>query len=173
MKQTTTVKDKKYKAVRKRFNQAKRSFVTIGVHSDSGNYDNGATVAEVAFWNEFGTRKAPARPFIRSTVDKKRKEFNKYAKELFIEISYKSIKVDKALDKLGVRIREEIRNTIKNLWTPPNAPSTIARKGGVLSATSKPLIDTGKLLSMIGYQTNVFDARFKGLARKSKVKRSK
>ena len=50
-------------------------------------------------------------------------------------------------EKMGNVIQKDIRKKIRDIKTPPNAPSTIARKG-----SSNPLIDTGLLHQSVTYK---------------------
>jgi cold shock CspA family protein len=63
----------------------KDAFVKVGVLQGQGehpNGDHGQTIAEVAFWNEFGTARIPPRPFLRSTLKERKIKY----KALFAKI---------------------------------------------------------------------------------------
>ena len=145
------------------------SRVTIGVHSKlskgakfrgSEKYpDSDATVAEVAFFNEFGTRRAPERSFIRSTVDAHQNEYFLMVKNLTSRIIKQSISVQGALDAIGFRVVNDIKTKILTGPFVANAPSTIKKKG-----FNRPLIDSQRLLNSIGFQA--FDGTKKGKGEK-------
>lgn len=155
-----TVKDRGYSKIFKTIKEINSNLphVTIGVHEDSGKYDDkDVTVAEVAFWNEYGTRIAPERSFIRSTVNENRAKYIKKTKELWNKVIKNEMTIEKALNQLGFMIAIDIQNKIKTLNSPPNAESTTYRKTFGRSETTnkylaKPLIDSALLLRSIGFQ---------------------
>lgn len=111
---------------------------------EGATYPNGQRVAQVAFWNEFGTSRAPPRPFFRTTIATKSSEWGeKFAKAL----PYYQMDGAKALAALGTIMQSDIRESIVKWTTPPNAPSTIARKG-----FNKPLIETGVMQRKVDYK---------------------
>lgn len=133
-----------------------RSHVSVGVHDDAGKYTNpdgtpGPTVAEVALWNEFGTRFAPERSFIRSALAENNGKINKWRAEMIDNMAKKGWTLDKALRAMGFRIQQLIQNKIKSNVPPPLAASTARskRKKGIAPVT---LIDSGLLLRSIGFK---------------------
>jgi hypothetical protein len=127
--------------------------VRIGVLSTAGNYpidENGKTASlpQVAFWNEFGTKTGiPERPFIRATADEKRDNYKVYLQKKIIDVFKGTASFKSTLEKTGMLAQGHVRKKIKTLETPPNAPSTIKKKG-----SSNPLIDEGFLLRSIDYE---------------------
>lgn len=110
---------------------------------ESAKYDDGTPVAQVAFWQEFGTAKIPMRPFLRNAIAKNTRKWSDSVKTAIIS----SNDSEKALKVLGEIMRGDIVLSLTNLNTPPNAPSTIKQKG-----SSNPLIDTGLLRSSISWE---------------------
>lgn len=104
------------------------------------------TIGELAAIHEFGLG-VPQRSFIADYVDESIADI----KNTIGKISKKIIRLEMdpslALDVLGMYIEGQIKARIAKGIDPPNAPSTIARKG-----SSKPLIDTGQLRSSITYE---------------------
>lgn len=109
---------------------------------ESAKYD-GTPVAQVAFWQEFGTAKIPMRPFLRNAIAKNTRKWGDSVKTALIGTNDS----EKALKMLGEIMRGDIVLSLTNLNTPPNAPSTIKQKG-----SSNPLIDTGLLRSSISWE---------------------
>lgn len=132
------------------------------------------SVAEVAATQEFGypDRKIPARPFMRPTIER---QSNNWKKIALIE-SKKIIKgtstIEKMMELIGQNARSEIQKSIKQVYSPPLAYSTIqARRHKYLNdeelsektiksrkrrikksippALEKPLIDTGLMLATV------------------------
>lgn len=105
--------------------------------------------AEIAVWNEFGTSRIPARPFLRTSQDK---HAGKYVRML-VDAARAGIGSPAGFDhartmrKLGAVMVGDVQKTIADGVPPPNADSTIAKKG-----SSKPLIDTGLMRSLVDYR---------------------
>lgn len=121
-------------------------FAREGEELHKGGSESGAiTVLDVAIWNEFGTDTIPERSFIRSYYDANRERVIGWI--LAAARSYVLNGDRKAFELVGQKIVGEIQLRIAQGIPPPNAPSTVARKG-----SSKPLVDTGQLRSSITYK---------------------
>lgn len=101
-------------------------------------------VAQVAFWNEFGTIRAPARPFFRTMVESKSPRWGIGLGNALRKTNYDG---RAALAIVGEGIRGQLRQSIRDWNEPPNSPATVARKG-----FNKPLIDTALMLRSAEYQ---------------------
>lgn len=109
-------------------------------------------VAQVAWWNEFGTTRtsgspgSPPRPFFRNTIAKKGKSWGKAMGQILKGANY-----DEALTlgRMGELIKGQIQAEIIAMDSPPNAPRTIWLKNGA----SKPLVDQGIMLGSVDYET--------------------
>ena len=119
---------------------------------DASDYpDGGPSVAEVAMWNEFGTKNSdgsqaiPERPFIRQSVDKYQPQIKAMCKEQLKAIA-KGESADKALRAIGALQVGLIQNEIRSGGFTPNAPSTKERKG-----SSQPLINEGRMRQSVHY----------------------
>jgi len=121
--------------------------VKIGVLG-SGYHGPDLTNAELAAIHEFGAPRAniPERSFLRGTFDAKNREWQKFAEKLLKAIAAGRIDADQALGLLGERAVADVRKTIRNGIAPPLKAATVRRKG-----SSKPLIDTGRLLQSISW----------------------
>ncbi len=95
------------------------------------------SVAQVAYWNEYGTATIPARPFFRNTIAEKQDEWADNAASI---LQHTDGDVGMALALIGESVKGDIVETIQNFNEPENAPSTVKKKG-----FNKPLIDTGDL----------------------------
>lgn len=103
-------------------------------------------VAQVAFWDEFGTARAPSRPFFRTTIAK---QSPGWGLKLGKALKYYNLDAEKAMSALGENIKDEIVESIQKWTTPPNAPSTIRRKG-----FNKPLVDKAIMVRSVDYKVN-------------------
>jgi hypothetical protein len=124
-------------------------------------YDNGATVPEVAYWNEYGTtRGIPARPFLRPAIYGNMNTYRQALKVLMRQILLGKITVTQHWGLLGQMAVKNIRDEIDNTRTPPNAMSTAIRKASKTKAGHKigpiyvhPLIDSGTMRKSVSYIT--------------------
>lgn len=95
----------------------------------------GLSVAQVAFWNEFGTTKAPARPFFRNMIED---QAPTWARKLGAAARYSGYRAKPTLEIVAADIKGHLVESINLLEEPPLADYTIEKKG-----FSKPLIDKG------------------------------
>jgi hypothetical protein len=100
-------------------------------------------VAQVAFWQEFGTSRAPARPFFRNTVAAKSPAWGADMAKIAKAAGFKTADV---LRLMGERIKDQIVQAIVE-WPADNAPSTVARKG-----FNKGLIYRGVMQRSVDYE---------------------
>ena len=138
----------------------KKPFVKIGILGNAGNHkETGTPVVLYAGANEFGTRdgRVPERSFMRSTMDQENRRLSRETEKLVSQIAQGRQNVMSVLKILGLSIQAKIRKKITTLSSPPNRPSTIAKKG-----SSNPLIDTGQLRSSINFEV-VEDGRLEDL----------
>ena len=106
-------------------------------------YPDGKSVAEVAAFNEFGGGKTPPRPFMRTLVRNHRKIWRKILRDELAKNEDAHI----SLATLAKYMVEDMKDYIK-IWTyPPNAPSTIAKKG-----FNDPLVDTGRMMNSVDWR---------------------
>lgn len=116
------------------------SVLTVGVHEDDNarEDDSKTTNADIGAYNQFGTSDIPARPFLDIGVMSGVDEYDQALNEREHE------DLEDALKTIGVFAQGAVRSYMTDLQSPPNAPSTIKKKG-----SSNPLIDTGELRSSI------------------------
>ena len=82
-------------------------------------------VAQVAFWNEFGTSTAPARPFFRNMISK---ESPDWGNSLGNYLTSSEFDATRALRLMGVEIEDDLKDSI-NSWASDNAELTQHIKG--------------------------------------------
>lgn len=124
--------------------------VKVGLPKGSGTHQpSGMPVVQLGAIHEFGSSdgRIPERPFLRVAMKKHRAEHNALIRGLAHGISSGREDPVRAVSKLGAVAAANVQETISDGVPPPNAPSTIARKG-----SSKPLIDTGALRQSITWQ---------------------
>lgn len=104
-------------------------------------YPDGTPVAQVAFWNEFGTIRAPSRPFFRSMISKESEGWPELLGRAAKNGGYDS---RGALGLVGEVIADQLASSIIGWTEPANEPYTIEKKG-----FNKPLTDTGHMKNSI------------------------
>lgn len=109
------------------------------------SYPSGQSVAMVGALNEFGTSRMPARPAIRNMLREKAAD---WPASLAAILKHNHNDVPLSLQLLGEGIRGQWQTSIRDLWSPALAPSTIKRKG-----FAKPLIHTSTMLNSVGVET--------------------
>lgn len=102
------------------------------------------SVAQVAFWNEFGTKWTVARPFMQDTIHEYSPRWGESLAYLAKVYNYDAYKM---LTSMGEGIVGQIRLTIQGWTSPPNKPLTVYIKG-----FDKPLTDEGIMLRSVSYE---------------------
>lgn len=106
-------------------------------------YPDGTSVAEVAIHNEFGGGNTPPRPFMRTCVQRRSKNWKKYLRDNLVRYDDPR----HPLSELARNMVDDLKDYIK-IWTrPPNAPSTIKKKG-----FNDPLVETGRMMDSVGWK---------------------
>lgn len=147
--------DKIKKKLEKRLNAKLQ--LEVGFFS-TAKYSTGEYVAQVAFWNEYGTTLSPPRPFFRNAIKDKSKEWL----ELFRDTQFQTRDMFKSLSVVGTIAKDDIATSITDLTSPPNSEITI--NGGWIrhangkafkvkgKGSSNPLIDTGFMRNSVSYE---------------------
>lgn len=113
--------------------------VRVGV-LENATYPDGTPVAMVAFWNEYGTKRIPPRPFFRTTVSEQKKNWVLSVQNLMkMHNDPKQV-----MGLIGVHMQEQIVQSINTWSDPPNSAYTIAKKG-----FDKPLVERGIMMRSI------------------------
>jgi hypothetical protein len=160
-----------YLKIEKEIKKLDKSFVKIGVNEARGQKQHPGntkrnknapndppTVVQVAFWNEFGTKNIPQRPFLKTSFDQNRSFLNSEIDKELEAILMGKTTVKKALPSLGFKAKTKVIETIDKAltWAAKLAPSTVkAKSKGALRGPNQPLIDSGRLRSSIDYNYRV------------------
>lgn len=148
--------DNGYKALKARLlAAAKGARLTVGIHEEEGSEpaegdDSGATLIEVAAYNEFGgpDENPPRRSFIADWADENAEEHKamlRLSAQAVAKGQLPSLPV--ALERLGLRFVGDVQKRIKAGIEPENADSTKERKG-----SSTPLIASGQLWQSVSHK---------------------
>ena len=107
-------------------------------------------VAQVAYWQAYGTPTIPARPFFRNTLEDKQET---WIRTVRVAMENNGLDWESALTVLGERATKDIQQTIENHVPPPNSELTKAIKAA--KGRAKPdatLIDSGYMQDSIDYE---------------------
>lgn len=137
------VVDRGWEKLMQEYEKTKGSHTKIGVQSTDKHHD-GESLVTIAAQNEFGTDKIPSRPFMRNSFDKNKANINTIIDTEYNKVLSGYVDIKKSLGRVGAWYQGVVQSEITNLTEPPNAPSTIEKKG-----SSNPLIDTGRMRASI------------------------
>ena len=93
---------------------------------ESEPYPDGTSVAQVAFWNEYGTATSPPRPFFRNMIDQKK---SGWGKKLGTALSLTGYDVNKAYGVMGDEIGNQLKQSIKETNAPALSSITVMLRG--------------------------------------------
>lgn len=129
----------------KRMQPAAPQTVAVGVLAKSG-----ADLVIIAAANEYGAIAGngaviPSRPFLRLAL--RSKDVAAFVRATMTTYYKGGLDLFGALTRIGLFTQGAVRKSIGSNIPPPNAPSTIAKKG-----SSATLIDTGRLRQSISYE---------------------
>ncbi|GMG89663.1 hypothetical protein Cmtc_08830 [Cupriavidus sp. TKC] len=127
---------------------------------EGSTYPDGMPTAVVAFWNEYGTTRqvngktihTPPRPFMRTTAQAKGA---RWAKVVGVTLRNNGGDFAAALRMAGEAAMTDIKGTIATFADPPDAASTIAKKGH-----NQVLRDTKHMMNSVAY--DIVDGEVKG-----------
>ena len=106
----------------KKYTGQKNKIVRVGF-IDGAKDSNGTPVAQVAFWNEYGTKTSPPRPFFRSAITQNKSEWARRLVKLT-----QIYDMDKSLGLIGENIKGDIISSILETNDPPNSEVTALLK---------------------------------------------
>lgn len=152
-KNTFIDRDKGWKELSARFKVGHEQ-AHIGYLRSSGTHDSKSstqslTMAALASVHEFGSSdgRIPERSFMRTAMDENKDKLTTLVKKISAQIIDGYLKPKQGLGLVAEFVAGLIRNRILSGPFTPLAAQTITKKG-----SSKPLIDTGQLLSTIEWE---------------------
>ena len=157
--------DHGYDALVRDMRKLRSSRVLVGILQDKGgetDEDGGITLAGYAAVNEFGSEdgRVPERSFLRSTMDTNKAAYADELKAALGSAVDRVVKgsagdmlkeMERGLGRLGLKAVRDVKDTIRDLRDPPNAPSTLERK----YPGENPLIDTGRMRASIDHKVEM------------------
>lgn len=121
-----------------------------GAQAAANVQDTSLTYAQLARIHEFGTSRTPQRSFIKDTIDMYDAAIMKREVACAEGVLLGKLSIEQAVEILGEYGVGLIRQRMADGIAPPNAPSTIKRKG-----SSKPLIDSGGLRAAVSHRPEI------------------
>jgi len=146
-------RDKGWNRIKRDLKRLDKSYSKVGLPKEaqpkSGHLSSMSDLVIVGAVHEFGAPRVgvPQRSWLRTGADEAKPALNKLIQKQYDAVLRGQTSVHLALRTLGVFMTGRIKRKIRNLKFPPNAPSTIRKKG-----SANPLIDTGQMVQSI---TNV------------------
>ena len=124
--------------------------VRVGFQAGEAAEKDGVDIANIAMWNEVGTSRAPARPFLRPSVDDHKEDIAQVCKAYLQKLAKGEVTAQQILSGLGSMQVGLVQDKILDGPHIPNAPSTLSsklRKG----LSEKPLIATGSMKNHVTF----------------------
>ena len=140
----TTDNDRRFRSILREVEALKGAKVQVGYFNPE--------LAFIAACNEYGTKRngkvhSPERSFLRATFDANVHEYHALAAKYIGRVLDGTLTARGALMLIGARMERDVKKAIRDFDDPPNAPSTIARKG-----FDNPLIETRRMLNETAFR---------------------
>lgn len=109
-------------------------------------------VAQVAFWQNFGTKTTPKRPFFNNMIAKRSPRWGDATGQILKANNYDT---DRTLGLMGQLMQGQLQQEIIDTNSPPNAPATIDAKNGA----TKVLVDSGVMLGSVSPTATAYEVK--------------
>lgn len=106
-----------------KYRKAQSLKLKIGIMADK-TYPDGVKAASVGYFNEYGAKDIPARPFFRAAIENNREVIPQMTASLLSKHD-----PDTTARIIGEHMVGEFTNSVMTWSDPPNAQSTIDQKG--------------------------------------------
>lgn len=106
-----------------KYRKAQSLKMKIGILADK-TYPDGTKAAQVGYFNEYGTKDIPARPFFRTAIENNSNVLPQMAASLLSKHDPETV-----ARIIGEHMVGEFTNSVMTWSDPPNAESTIKQKG--------------------------------------------
>lgn len=127
------------------------SAVRVGLIEGKGGdatREDGLTNAAIGATHEYGSsdRRVPMRPWLFAAVEKHREDYAKLFRVFAAQVLEGKMSSVRMLNLIGAKATADVKNYVTqgSPIPPPNAPSTVARKG-----SDRTLIDTGRMIGAV------------------------
>ena len=121
---------------------------------DGPKYEDGRSVASVAYDNEYGVaqKQQPPRPFIRPTLAINGKKWIEIVRQSAGGAAKGGLNVIEIFDVLGEIVEEDIKKSINRVKSPVLSPRTIAERRERGNNSTKPLEDTMLMFNSVDHR---------------------
>ena len=109
-------------------------------------------VAQVAFWQNFGTKTTPARPFFNNMIAKRSPRWGEAVGQILKGSDYDE---GVTLGRMGELLQGQLMQEIIDTNSPPNAQYTIDMKNG----SDKVLVDSGVMLGSVAPDKQAYEVK--------------
>lgn len=123
--------------------------VAVGLPRNSLPYPDGTSVVMVGVWNEFGTKFATERPWLRTAAAKHNKAWLKLAEDIYRRSIAKDKDPQQFMPLLGQQMEADVKASIDSGAWEPNQGAYGAWK--LKTGKTKPLILTGHMRGSVRY----------------------
>lgn len=123
--------------------------LVVGFPRNSMPYPDGTSVIMVAFWNEFGTKFAPERAFMRTAAAQNKEEWLRLARRIYSRAVKQGKNPADFLGLLGERMQLDVQKSIDSGAWEPNKGQYAKWKEA--HGKTKPLIVTGHMRGSVRY----------------------
>lgn len=148
---TFKVETRKLPALRKRLDKLNGTEIDVGFFEEDryGPENGNLPVAQVAYFNEFGTTLNPTRPFMRETFEDSSLQqiAAKMMRMVFESALSNGRAVERLMKQIGQHVAQQMKDNIQN-YPGSNSPKTIKRKGG----RNTPLRDTHFMMNSVKFK---------------------
>ena len=116
---------------------------------EQARYNKDISIGKVMALNNYGFVNShgvvvPARPFMDNCISNNQNKWKQDSQYLLSKVLVATLSFENMLNQLKLVLAGDLATEIRNTNTPPNAPSTVKKKG-----FNKPLVDTGTALATI------------------------
>ncbi len=94
------------------------TFAKVGILSGTGEHPNstgGQTIAEVAWWIEFGTRYVDARPFLRTGLRENLREYRRMMRIFMSRVANGEMSNAQAIGLIGAKAASDVQSKITSV----------------------------------------------------------
>lgn len=89
---------------------------------ETAKYPTGEQVAQVAWWNEYGTKTSPPRPFFRNMIAENKDAWGEALAKI---LTATNMDVERSLGLMGERVSDQLRESIVSTNEPALSPITL------------------------------------------------
>ena len=115
---------------------------------DTAHYTDGTPVAQVAIAQEFGIIDPP-RSFMRSTISEQKAAWQATLAQGSKRVMADKMTAEQMLSAIGQVVAGQIKEKIAAIMSPGLHPATLAARERRGNTSTKPLVDTGTLISSV------------------------